>query len=504
MTDKTLPTLSATTAPAADSIFIVRRNGQTEDEKVTGANLKTFMNTTPAISGGTIDNTIIGGTTAAAGSFTTLVSNTINTGQGAVECYAMDQAVRTTDAVTFSSMTLSTDLAVTHGGTGASTATNARTNLGLAIGSDVQAYSAVLAATTASFTTADETKLDGIDPGASATLAGLSDVTIDTPANNNLLFYRTSSSTWENFNTTTAKSLLGLTIGTDVQAYDAGLQSISGLTTLADRMIYTTASDTYAVTTLTSFARTLLDDTSNSTARTTLGLGSIATQAASAVTITGGSITGITDITIADGGTGASTAGGARTNLGLGSIATQESNNVTITGGTVSGITDITVADGGTGRSTATAYAVLCGGTTSTGAHQSIASVGTSGQVLTSNGAAALPTFQTLDVDFTPSSEITVATGTQTYAAAHGLGAIPNDFIAVLRCKTANNGYTVNQEVRFNGAPLGDAGRTFVVTADATNVTARQYVDIALPALDSASAFVITYAQWKLVLKWKA
>jgi hypothetical protein len=39
---------------------------------------------------------------------------------------------------------------------------------------------------------------------------------------------------------------------------------------------------------------------------------------------------------------------------------------------------------------------VLCGGTTSTGAHQSIASVGTSGQVLTSNGAGALPTFQAL------------------------------------------------------------------------------------------------------------
>ena len=52
------------------------------------------------------------------------------------------------------------------------------------------------------------------------------------------------------------------------------------------------------------------------------------------------------------------------------------------------------VANGGTGATTQTAYAVLCGGTTSTGAYQSIASVGTSGQVLTSNGAGALPTFQ--------------------------------------------------------------------------------------------------------------
>lgn len=54
----------------------------------------------------------------------------------------------------------------------------------------------------------------------------------------------------------------------------------------------------------------------------------------------------------------------------------------------------VTVAQGGTGLATATAYAVICGGTTGTGAFQSIAGVGTSGQVLTSNGAGALPTFQ--------------------------------------------------------------------------------------------------------------
>jgi hypothetical protein len=56
----------------------------------------------------------------------------------------------------------------------------------------------------------------------------------------------------------------------------------------------------------------------------------------------------------------------------------------------------ITVAQGGTGDASLTAYAVLCGGTTSTGNVQSIAGVGSSGQVLTSNGASALPTFQSL------------------------------------------------------------------------------------------------------------
>lgn len=54
----------------------------------------------------------------------------------------------------------------------------------------------------------------------------------------------------------------------------------------------------------------------------------------------------------------------------------------------------VQVARGGTGLASATAYAVLCGGTTSTGALQSIASVGTAGQALTSNGAGALPTME--------------------------------------------------------------------------------------------------------------
>lgn len=52
------------------------------------------------------------------------------------------------------------------------------------------------------------------------------------------------------------------------------------------------------------------------------------------------------------------------------------------------------VAKGGTGAASHTAYAVLCGGTTSTGPIQSIASLGNAGQVLKSNGAGALPTFQ--------------------------------------------------------------------------------------------------------------
>lgn len=54
----------------------------------------------------------------------------------------------------------------------------------------------------------------------------------------------------------------------------------------------------------------------------------------------------------------------------------------------------VDVSSGGTGLSSATAYAVVCGGTGSTTAFQSVSGLGTSGQVLTSNGASALPTWQ--------------------------------------------------------------------------------------------------------------
>jgi hypothetical protein len=51
-------------------------------------------------------------------------------------------------------------------------ASSSRTNLGVAIGTDVQAHSAVLDATTASYTTAEETKLAGIETGATADQTG--------------------------------------------------------------------------------------------------------------------------------------------------------------------------------------------------------------------------------------------------------------------------------------------------------------------------------------------
>lgn len=59
---------------------------------------------------------------------------------------------------------------------------------------------------------------------------------------------------------------------------------------------------------------------------------------------------------LTQGGTGATSASAARTALGLGSIATQASSAVSVTGGSITGITDLAVADGGTGASTLTGY----------------------------------------------------------------------------------------------------------------------------------------------------
>jgi hypothetical protein len=75
-----------------------------------------------------------------------------------------------------------------------------------------------------------------------------------------------------------------------------------------------------AFVTLSAFGQSLGLAANAADGRTILGLGTIATQAAASVAITGGAITGITDLAIADGGTGASTAANARTNLGAGAV----------------------------------------------------------------------------------------------------------------------------------------------------------------------------------------
>ena len=110
-----------------------------------------------------------------------------------------------------------------------------------------------------------------------------------------------------------ARVNLGVRIGADVQAYDAGLQSISSLTTGADQSIYLTAADTYDTYNLTAAGRALLDDADAAAQRTTLGLGTLATQDGTFSGTSSGTNTGDQTITLTGDVTGTGTGSFAAT-----------------------------------------------------------------------------------------------------------------------------------------------------------------------------------------------
>tara|TARA_R110000796_G_scaffold64266_3_gene148943 strand:+ start:883 stop:2265 length:1383 start_codon:yes stop_codon:yes gene_type:complete len=99
-------------------------------------------------------------------------------------------------------------------------ASTSRTNLGVAIGSNVQAFSSVLAGTTASYTTAEETKLAGIEASADVT-----DATNVTAAGALMDSELTSEAAVKALNqgvaTTDSPSFAGLTVDTDTLAVDS-------------------------------------------------------------------------------------------------------------------------------------------------------------------------------------------------------------------------------------------------------------------------------------------
>ena len=196
--------------------------------------------------------------------------------------------------------------------------------------------------------------------------AGLTSISGLTTAANKMI-YTTSSDTYAVADLTSAgrallddadaaaqRTTLGLgtaatSASTDFQPVDAGLTSISGLTTAADKMIYTTGSDTYAVADLTSAGRALLDDADAAAQRTTLGLGTAATSASGDFQPVDAGLTSISGLTTAADKmiyttgsdtyavTGLTAAGRAllddadaaaqRTTLGLGTAATSASGD---------------------------------------------------------------------------------------------------------------------------------------------------------------------------------
>jgi len=283
---------------------------------------------------------------------------------------------------------------ISLGGTGGTSSSEARTLLGLSIGSDIQAYSvslqdiSSLAKTDGNIIVGDGSNWVAESGSTARASLGvtigsqvqawdqqLDDISALAVTDGNIIVG--NGTTWVAESGATARASLGLTIGTDVEAYSStnadyadttanftGTLQNGGSNVLVDSDIGSTVQGYDADTakyddTTANFTGTLqnggsnvvvdsdigssvqawdtqLDDIaalavtdgnfivgngtnwvteSGTTARTSLGLGTIATQAANSVSITGGSITGITDIAIADGGTGASTEVAARSNL---------------------------------------------------------------------------------------------------------------------------------------------------------------------------------------------
>lgn len=163
-----------------------------------------------------------------------------------------------------------------------------------------------------------------------------------------------------------------------------------------------------------------------SSARTELGLGTMATQNAGAVAITGGTISGITDLAVVDGGTGASTPAAARVNLGvlagyglLGSLtgvnlnAANNDNAITLLSSRYR-IDKITVENASISLTTATAglFTGAGGGGTTLAADQALAALTASTKFLDLTPAGVLAT------DVITSGTIYFRTGTAQGAAA--------------------------------------------------------------------------------------
>ena len=197
------------------------------------------------------------------------IGGTSNAGYAAGGTSILAGDIQTADDLTvdgdadLGTLVLDTPLAVAEGGTASATAADARTALGLAIGTNVQAYDADLAAIAAANSAANTMiYYSDVATANTAPITAAARGLLDDAATSNM------------------RATLDLEPGTDVQAYDAQLADLAGLAVTDGNFAVGDGANWVAE--------------NGATARTSLGLGTIATQAASAIAVTGGTMSGVT------------------------------------------------------------------------------------------------------------------------------------------------------------------------------------------------------------------
>lgn len=204
-------------------------------------------------------------------------------------------------------------------------------------------------------------------------------------------------------------SLAGSTLSVDfasVQAKDATLTSIANLGTAANKLLYTTGIDTWAESDITAAGRAILDDADASAQRTTLGLGTIATQSAASVNISGGVVGSLTNV---------ASASQMRTDLGLGTLATQSGTFSGTSSGTNTGDQNIFASIPVSGQTTVTANSTSTALTLVAGTNMTITTDNTAKTITfdsSGGGGGGAPTtasYITISSDATLSAERTLA-----------------------------------------------------------------------------------------------
>lgn len=270
-------------------------------------------------------------------------------------------------------------------------------------------------------------------------------------------------------NTSQMQTTLGLLIGTNVEAWSAALDSIAGLTTVANNLIYTTALNTYAVIT-----------PANNSFLTTNGSGVPSWSPLSSM----GTVTSIATNNGVTGGTITTTG-----TIGLAAIA----NNTVlanISGGSLfpSSTTLTALIDSAIGSTqgdilyrNASSWVVLA--------------PGTAGQVLSTGGAAANPSWIAAGGTGTVTS-ISAGTGitltpnpittTGTIALTGNPGLVWSTVSGASQAMTANSGYNVN-----GGG---------VTTMSLPTSGAAQFSCIAIQNSNAGGTFQITQAVGQIVI----